>query len=503
LFYNLPDFCKADASRIPPHASLRKACQGESPMPEREIYLLSPRSLSPETIAVAFAKTSRSPDSFRVIAAELSDEKSAQFHEKWVVGYGHASVAEHAVLHIAFENVSRLAIESIEGNRLASYTEKSTRYQRWGLDDFTIPPELEGHPLYDEYVDTIRFLFKTYADSLDPVRSLIFERFPRRENEKNEAWDRRIRSKYVDVCRFILPAASLANVGMTANARVLENMIRKMLSHELAEVRQIGEKVKEVALGETPTLVKYADAVPYLVETCKEIRELEIGDLSSETGDESWCNLVDYDIDGERKVLATVLYRFGEMSYAQALDHIGSLDEERKARLVESLLGRLGKYDVPFRELEYSTYTFDLIMDQGAYAEFKRHRMMTQTPQKLTTLLGYATPHLITEAGFESQYETAMESAAKMYEKLYQFSPAIAQYVVPNGFNRRVLAKFNLREAYAFCQLRSAANAHFSIRRVAQRIYEEIARVHPLLTKYIKLHEETWQGVEEGFFTKV
>ena len=154
-------------------------------MPEREIYLLSPRLLSPETIAVAFAKTSRSPESFRAIAAQLSDEKSAQFHEKWVVGYGHASVAEHAVLHIAFENVSRLAIESIEGNRLASYTEKSTRYQKWELDDFTIPPELAGHPLCKEYVETIRLLFKTYADSLEPVRNLVLERFPPRENEKD------------------------------------------------------------------------------------------------------------------------------------------------------------------------------------------------------------------------------------------------------------------------------------------------------------------------------
>src|SRR5215467_13923110 len=143
----------------------------------RDIYLLSPKSLSPETIAVAFAKTSRSPESFRAIAAELSDEKSAQFHEKWVVGYGHASVAEHAVLHIAFENVSRLAIESIESNRLASYTEKSTRYQKWGLDDFTIPPELdEVHPLRTEFVATLRLLFKAYADSLDPVRALILER---------------------------------------------------------------------------------------------------------------------------------------------------------------------------------------------------------------------------------------------------------------------------------------------------------------------------------------
>ena len=70
-------------------------------MKERDIYLLDPKELSPEVIAVAFAKTSRSPDSFRDIAAELSDEQSAEFHEKWVVGYGHASVAEHAVLHLA------------------------------------------------------------------------------------------------------------------------------------------------------------------------------------------------------------------------------------------------------------------------------------------------------------------------------------------------------------------------------------------------------------------
>lgn len=470
-------------------------------MPNREIYLLSPRSLSPETIAVAFAKTSRSPESFRTIAAELSDEKSAQFHEKWVVGYGHASVAEHAVLHIAFENVSRLAIESIEGNRLASYTEKSTRYQKWGSDDFTIPPELDGHPLCGEYVDTIRFLFKTYLDSLEPVRKLVLERFPRKEGEKDEAWDRRVRSKYVDVCRFILPAASLANVGMTANARVLESMIRKMLSHELLEVRQIGERVKEVALGETPTLVKYADAVPYLMETVQDFgcRKSSVENRKSD----DWCTLIDYDQNGENKILAAALYRFDEMPYADALETVKALDEERKTNLAESLLGRLGKYDVPLRELEYSTYTFDIVMDQGAYAEFKRHRMMTQTPQKLTTRLGYALPRLITEAGFETQYKAAMDSAAEMYEKLYDENPCMAQYVVPNGFNRRVLARFNLREAYAFCQLRSATNAHFSIRRIAQRVYDELKRVHPLLTKYMKLLDEPWKRVEENYFAEI
>lgn len=469
-------------------------------MPKRDIYLLSPRTLSPETIAVAFAKTSRSPESFREIAAELSDEKSAQFHEKWVVGYGHASVAEHAILHIAFENVSRVAIEAIEGNRLASYTEKSTRYQKWGMDDFTIPPELDGHPLRDEFIQTVRLLFSTYAESLDPVKNLIVKRVPRRDNESDEGYDRRIRSQYVDRCRFLLPAAANANVGMTANARVIENTIRKMLSHPLAEVREIGAAMKQVARAETPTLVKYAEANEYLLETTKELAR---GKWKVESGQSDWCILLDYDPEGEDKILAAALYRFDEIPFANALARVKSLQGDERRQLAETLLGKLGRYDTPLRELEYAVYTFDLVMDQGAYAEFKRHRMMTQTPQRLTTRLGFTIPRLVAEAGFGSRYEAAMEAAIRMYEKLHAFHPDVAQYIVPNGFNRRVLAQFNLREAFAFCRLRSAANAHFSIRRVAQKIYEEISRVHPLLSRYMKLPEETWQSVEEDHFTRV
>ena len=94
-----------------------------------------------------------------------------------------------------------------------------------------------------------------------------------------------------------------------------------------------------------------------------------------------------------------------------------------------------------------------------------------------------------------------MEQAAEVFEKLYAFDPLVAQYVVPNGFNRRVLATFNLREVYAFCQLRAASNAHFSIRRVAQRVTEEIKRVHPLLMKFVSIPEKkSWQVIEKEYF---
>lgn len=473
-------------------------------MRERRIYLLSPRELSPETIAVAFAKTSRSPESFREIAANLSEEKSAQFHEKWVVGYGHASVAEHAVLHMAFENVSRLAIESIESNRLASFTEKSTRYQKWNAGDYHVPAELIGHPLADGYAETCRLLFSTYLHVLDPVREAVLAGATRRESESDEALDRRLRSRYVDACRFLLPAAALANVGMTANARVLENVIRKMLSHELVEVRQIGAQVKAVAQAEVPTLVKYADAVPYISGVRESLLdEAAAVNASATQADGDWCTLVDYDEQGEDRVMAAALFRQSGVEYRRALELVRALDPDGRARFARVILGSLGQHDVPIRELEYSRYVFDLVMDQGAYAEFKRHRMMSQSPQRLTTHLGYSVPRLIEDAGCRAVYDAAMQRAAEQYESLAAFNPDVAQYVVPNGFHRRVLAAFNLREAFAFCELRSAPNAHFSIRRIAERVAQELRRVHPLLVGYMRLPAETSSQVEERHFAAV
>ncbi len=469
---------------------------------ERKIYLLNPRDFSPETIAVAFAKTSRSPESFMDIARELSDEKSASFHEKWVVGYGHSSVAEHAVLHLAFENVSRLAVEVIESNRLASYTEKSTRYQKWSTDAFYIPAEVKQAGLDLEYQQTVQALFTGYEEALQPLKAIALGANPKRPDETEEAWERRIRSQYVDAARFYLPAAALANVGMTANARLLESMIRKMLSHPLEEVREIGRQVKTAAALEIPTLVKYADEVPY--------QQQLPGALANwlpaieETSPVDWCQLIAWQPEGEELVATAALFRYSALPFDAVRGLVAAMPAVEKARLIQTLFEDLRKFDVPLRELEHTTYTFDLVMDQGAYFEVKRHRMMTQSAQALTCEHGYAVPAMLRQAGIEDAYRKAMDQAAQAYHRLSsQIGPA-AGYVVPNGFNRRVLMTMNFREAYAFCGLRSAPNAHFSVRRVAQRVTEEVRRVHPLLGAYLPVHpDETWQSVEEVYFAQV
>ena len=468
--------------------------------PDRQIYLLDPQKLTPETIAVAFAKTSRSPESFQAIADELTDEKSAQFHEKWVVGYGHSSVAEHAVLHIAVENVSRLAVETLQANRLASYTEKSTRYQKWDADSFYVPDEFAQEPALSLYRNTCQQLFNAYHSSLVKLREYLVTQQPRLEGESERAYENRLRVQYVDVARFLLPAAALANVGVTINARALEHALCKMLSHPLAEVRQMGDEIKAISQANVPTLVKYAHEKAYFTDVQEAFSSVAAG-MGTTPYQGDWCRLVDYDERAEEKVLAAGLLRYSGLTYVQAAEAIRQMDESEKSALISTFLGKCDPFTAPVRELEHAYMTFEVVLDQGGYYELKRHRMMTQSAQELGVDLGYATPKWMVAAGFEHEYIRAMEAARSTYEPLATVNPFAAAYVVPNAFNRRVLLTMNLRSANHLVALRSAPNAHFSIRRVAQRLYEEIKAVYPVIGEWLRCdRDEDWHMVEDTHF---
>jgi thymidylate synthase ThyX len=446
-----------------------------------QIYLLDPQKYSQETIAVAFAKTSRSPETFRQIASELNEAKSAEFNEKWVVGYGHSSVAEHAVLHIAVENISRLATECLESNRLASYTEKSTRYQTWDADAFYTPQELANSTLKGDYTDMCRRLLETYLRFIPLVGAAIKITDMQKTNESDSAYERRIRSQTIDVCRFILPASVLANVGMTINARALEHAIAKMLSHPLQEVRAIGQDIKSCCTAQIPTLLKYANAEEYL--ECSDKNFVEPG-LPEYKGN-GWCQLVNADPGAEERILAACLYRYNNISFEQALKYARSADMGTKAELAKKLLSCENRHFTPLRELEHANFTFEIVIDQGAYYELKRHRMMTLTPQALTTHLGYAIPRAIEAAGLTTEYCDLMNAADKTYKMIAAENPQAASYMVPNAYNRSCLVSSNLRSLLHFIKLRSAANAHFSIRRIAQQLSHELQSELPLFAPYL------------------
>ncbi len=162
--------------------------------------------------------------------------------------------------------------------------------------------------------------------------------------------------------------------GMTINRPRSEHALRKMLSHPLKEVRQVGEEIKAVAVESVPTLIKYVSAVTYLEQTSADLALLADQAQVKDTPTD-WCDLVSCSSEGENNVLAAALYRFGDFSFEQARRHVASLSGPEQARLAQTLLGSLTEHDIPLRETEYAQYTFDVTVDQGGFFELKRHRM--------------------------------------------------------------------------------------------------------------------------------
>ena len=455
----------------------------------RRIYPLSPQELTQEQLAVVFAMTSRRPEPFDEIARQVSQEKAADFHERWVLGYGHASVAEHAILHMAVENVSRLACDSLEDNRLASYTEKSSRFQVLPQGYYHIPVELEAHhSLKELYITVCSHLFSVYSHMIEDTMAHLREVIPQREGERDSAYNLRLRREAADSCRFLLPAATLTNVGVTMNARLMEHAISKLLSSDLAEERELGEELKDQSREITPTLIKYAETNEYLMTSRKEQKERSAPSSGNhDVGAE--VSLVHHDPQAELKLAAALLYRFAGLPYSQVWSEVQAMDEERRCQLIADCLDKLGPHDPPVRELEMVDYTFELVMDYGAYREFKRHRMQTYIPQPLTVANGYLTPPLLERAGLQGEFQEAMERVDKAFCQVYQFSPEVAQYLVTHAHKRRVLSRMNLRECYHLFKLRTQPQAHFSIRGPIEEAMRLVVQTHPSLFRHLKLRE--------------
>jgi thymidylate synthase ThyX len=482
---------------------------------DRPIFAL--RNLPEEVVAVLFAYYSRSRESLRrnllkliqdndldlerrLTWADLQQDdlslakrKAKEFHEKWVVGYGHASVAEHAVAHLAIEDVSIVVSKVVEDTRLASFTEKSTRYVVFDRGKFYREPRITASPHAVLYEDVCGFLLDAYTRLMDQVAAAIRAETSRGERQTERAHDAACRAKACDVLRYILPAATLTNIGMTINGRVLEHLITKLLSHPLAEARRVGALMKAEAQEVIPTLIKYAGTSAYLATTA-EAMEAMAGEFLADAApaEAPAVSLVRYPDDAEDRLVAAVLYGYAAQPLAQIEERVRTFSQEEKARIIDEYLKRRGPHDQPLRALEHLTYTFDILVDFGAFRDIQRHRMITQTPQESTAIHGYSSPPEMARYGLSAVFDECMTRAQAAYEAIAKDLPREAQYVLPLAFRKRVLFTWNLREIHHFVQLRSGRQGHTSYRQIAQQVFREVERLHPLLAKYIRVDLEDY-----------
>lgn len=440
------------------------------------------------------------------------EDRANNFFERVLDGYGDDSVAELGGAHLAMENISIIATKIIEDGRIgAAYLEKSTRYVDFGKKNafgdyaFYLPREITAISIDMEgiYRKACAMLFDAYVELLPLVRTQLDmeTEWDWEAGISEEAHNRAIRAQAFDICRGLLPASTLTNVGIYANGRFFETLLMKLMNHPLSEMQQIGSGSRTALVDVIPSLVRRADHshrhyeayATYHDQLRDEVKSLIVfGHDPKPSKNSLGATLIDFDIEAEWKVLAAVLYEgMHRRSLSDFWDTVASYSKVHIKDNFEKLsfLRTDRRHKLP-RGLEHADYTFEIIADYGVYRDLHRHRILTHQRQHVGCDLGFViSPELERSEwqGIKDVYIGAMEQARATWGELCDFVPLeVAQYVVPLAYNIRWLMKANLREWIWITELRTVPQGHPNYRKIAQQIYCEIVRVHPAFEPFFK-----------------
>jgi thymidylate synthase ThyX len=466
----------------------------------------------PEVVKGAlFARYSRSPKSLRrlfldefvgdldltgdvTFDATVGLRRAEELYERVFFEYGDDSVAQLGGVHLACEQSSNLLTKILEWGRLMSYLEQSTRYLAYdqrlpsGHYRYYRPPNVLDSPLGARYVGDMDRMFDTYGELLGSVQSWLHTRYPKAEDDSDFVHRQAVRAKALDAVRGILPAASLSNVGIYGTGQGYEQLLLRMRAHPLPEARAYAEMMLTELRKVIPSFLRRVD-VPerggewsdYLADT-REATSMRahqlLGTDAGEPPDAPEVRLLDFDPDGEDKVLAAACFAHVTGSEASILAKVRTLSHDEKVSLLAAYVGeRVNRRHRPGRAFERTDYRFELVTDYGAFRDLQRHRLCTVDWQPLGVDLGYDVPAPVEEAGCADTYVDSLGRSMALHDAIAAHLPDEAGYAVALAYRIRYVMQMNAREAMHVLELRSGPQGHPSYRRVAQEMHRQIASV--------------------------
>ncbi len=469
----------------------------------------------PEVVKGAlFARYSRSPKSLRRLFLDefagsdlgaalpmgVGTERAERLYRRVFDEYGDDSVAQLGGAHLACEGVSNVMTKLLEWGRLMGYLEQLTRYIPYtdrpgGRWRYHIPQELATFPdVQERYVSTLDLAFSTYARWLGPMQEHFERRHPRQPGDSEDAYRSHrniIRAKALDTLRGLLPAATLANLGLYGSGQAYEALLLRLRANPLAEAQLCFDLMLTELRKVIPAFLQRVD-VPsrggawsqYLRETREATRSVAqrlLAQMEPESRPE--VVLTDFDSEGEVKVVAAALYAVSELPDDQLLAVARRMSVADRTAVLRAYVGeRTNRRHKPGRAFERTTYRFDVLTDYGAFRDLQRHRLLTLEWQALNPRHGYDMPEAVSDAGAGDAWRRVMDASAGLHATLTNTGLAmIAPYAVCMAYRVRFYMEMNAREAMHLVELRTARQGHPSYRRVCQQMHWLIATHHPAI----------------------
>lgn len=484
--------------------------------------IITPRQVDRGALMSRYSRTDKSMR--RIFLDEFLKNKNRgeEFYNRVLLEYGDDSVAELGEAQIAIEGLSNIAVKKIEDRRIGlSYLEKSSRYVAWNKKEkgkyrFYRDSEISKSKYADTYEDTCNFSFDIYSKNIEPMINYVREKYPIEKYSFKDSTDGKektfsklksesdiksanmiykgsTKAKALDILRGLLPASTLTNVGITGNGRAFEYLLTVLGASELKEEQDLASKIKKELDTTIKSFVRRADDKygkafqKYLKDIKIKSKAIAKKQIKSNPTVGPITRLVDYEPEKNaiNKIITSIIYEQSpSTSYQNIMSQVQKIPIQEKNKMISDFAKlRKNRRHRPSRAFESVYYTFDLCNNFGMFRDFHRHRALTLERQLLTTDHGYSIPNEIKILGIEKDFKDCMQNTKNTFDKIRTKYPEQAQYVVNFAYNYPYYMKFNLREACHLIELRTVPQGHIDYRRVAQQIFQEINKVHPVLSK--------------------
>ena len=487
--------------------------------------IITPRQVDRGALMSRYSRTDKSMR--RIFLDEFLKNKNRgeEFYDRVLLEYGDDSVAELGEAQIAIEGLSNIAVKKIEDRRIGlSYLEKSSRYVAWNKKEkgkyrFYRDSEITKSKFVDLYEETCNFSFDVYSRNIEPMIKYIREKYPIEKYSFKDSKDNKeklfpklkiesdiksanmiyrgsTKAKALDILRGLLPASTLTNVGITGNGRAFEYLLTVLGSSELKEEQDLASKIKKELETTIKSFVKRADDKygkayqKYLKDVKNKSKLITTKQIKSKSTKGVFTKIVDYEPEKNAidKIITSIMYEQSpSTSYQNIFQQVKKISKQEKIKIIQEFTKlRTNRRHRPSRAFENVYYTFDLCNNFGMFRDLHRHRALTLERQLLTTNHGYSIPNEVKILGIDKDFKDVMNKTKDTFEKMSKKYPEQGQYVVNFGYNYPYFMKFNLREACHLIELRTIPQGHIDYRRVAQQMYNQINKVHPILSQIMK-----------------
>jgi thymidylate synthase ThyX len=426
------------------------------------VKLIVVDDLSPEDIAMVQALYSRSAESAEVHLEKVAKSGSGKFMSSYYVGYGHKSIADCGSTTLFIEGVSTLAAKAIQDWPLYSGQETSTRYIDMSKQ------RIEDPVGTDKSKEVLRRWMAFYTSNMDRVANTVRQRYPRRDGEKEDSYERAVKARAFDILRGFLPAGICTQLSWHTNLRQAGDHLLLLSKHPSEEIRRIGTGLQGL-----------------LQDTYRSsgvgLGLASVSGVGTTGGDEarearaSWEQLVAdrytyfTDIMSGSKFDASI-NRFDLLQYRDVLK------TRPRGCVLPHFLNDLGQF------------SFSFLLDFGSFRDLQRHRNGVCRMPLLSTTHGF-------EPWYLDQLDDDLAHAAKdlIVELSVQIAglsddPVVRQYYTPLGFRVPCHVTYGLSAAVYVMELRSGKTVHPTLRRA---VHESFIRPFREMFPVVSLHVDT------------